>query len=62
MPKRRCVEEVQASLFLRMRFGPDGVLLDVAVGASGMTGAVAHMVVRKMGPGKAMSGLEGRVG
>ena len=41
-----------------MRFGPDGVLLDVAVGASGMTGAVAHMVVRKMGPGKAASGHE----
>ena len=37
-------------------------LLDVAMGASGVTGAVAQVVVRKMGPGKAMSGLEGRVG
>lgn len=44
-------------MLLRIRCGPDGVVLDIAMGDSDMTGAVTHMVVRKMNPSKAKNGI-----
>lgn len=44
-------------MLLQVGFDPDGVLLDVAMGASSTTNAESHMVVGKLGRGKAMSGF-----